>query len=216
MDDPKDTPQVNASRRKTLHIILIVAAVAGAIWLWEDVLEDRLIPKKWGTVTEGEIYRSGRLSAALVERTLKKHDIAVIVTLCGHSPDNKDEVAEIAAAERLGIEYLRFPLRGNGTGDIENYANAVAAVVKAQRAGKSVLVHCAAGAQRTGGVTAFYRLLFEKASPEEVLREMKRYGWRPERNAALVPYINENMEQMTVMLRDMGLLEEIPDPLPQL
>jgi len=216
MEDPKDAPQVNASRRKILQIILIVAVVAGAVWLWEDVLEDRIIPKRWGTVTEGQIYRSGRLSAALVERTLKKHDIAVIVTLCGRSPDNKDEVAEIAAAERLGIEYLRFPLRGNGTGDIENYAHAVAAVVQAQRAGQPVLVHCAAGAQRTGGVTAFYRLLIEKTPREEVLREMQRYGWRPERNADLVPYINENMDRMTVMLRDMGILDEIPDPLPQL
>lgn len=216
MAKPGDAPEANASRRKIIQIILIVAVIAGGIWLWEEVLEDRVIPKRWGSVVEGEIYRSGQLSAALVERTLKKHRIAVIVTLCWESPDNQDEAAEIRAADKLGIEYLRFPLSGNGTGDINHYARAVAAVVEAQRAGQPVLVHCAAGAQRTGGVTAYYRLLIEKAPREDVLRELRHYGWRPERNAALVPFINENMGQLAVMLRDMGVIDEIPDPLPHL
>ena len=147
MADPGDAAQASAIRRRTIRIVLIIAApliaavLAGAIWLWEDVLEDRVIPQRWGTVAEGEVYRSGWLSAALVERTLKRHRIAVIVSLCGESPDNEDEAAEVDTAAKLGIEFLRFPLGGDGTGDIENYAYAVAAVVRAQRAGKPVLEH---------------------------------------------------------------------------
>ena len=48
---------------RTLWIIgLAVAIIGGSIWVWEDVLEDRLIPKRWGVVEAGAIYRSGQLS----------------------------------------------------------------------------------------------------------------------------------------------------------
>ncbi len=58
-------PRRKRSSRKPWIIGLMIAIIGGSIWLWEDVLEDRLIPKRWGVVEAGVIYRSGQLSPAL-------------------------------------------------------------------------------------------------------------------------------------------------------
>ncbi len=197
-------------------IILAVVVLGGAVWVWEEVLEDRLIPKRWGVVEEGLVCRSGQLSASLVKRVLKEHGIKVIVNLTSEVPGDKDQEAEQKAAEELGIEVKRFPLSGDGTGDIARYAGAVAAVVEARRMGKPVLVHCAAGAQRTGGTIAFYRLLVEKKSPSFVVKEMARYGWDPKDDTILLDYINEHMSEMAAMLEAQGVIDDIPEPLPVL
>ena len=175
-----------------------------------------MIPKRWHAVEEGSIYRSGRLSSALVKKTLEKHGIRVIVALSGEKPDDRDQKAEIQAARELGIELLRFPLRGNGTGDIPVYAHAVAAVAIARQEGKPVLVHCAAGAQRTGSVLACYQLLIEKREPSTVIRDLIRYGHDPEKNPALLAYINENLSEVAMILHEEGVIDEVPNRLPVL
>ncbi len=211
-----NTNQANPHARSKKRIILYVIILAGVIWTWEDVVKDRVIPKRWGVVEKGLIYRSGQLSSSLVKRVLERYQIKVIVDLTGTMPDDKDQGAEREAAAELGVEHMRFPLGGEGTGDIANYAGAVAAIVDARRMGKPVLVHCAAGAQRTGGAIAFYRLLVEKKPPSFVVREMARYGWDPKRNKVLLDYIDEHVGELAVMLQEKGAIEEIPEPLPLL
>ncbi|MHC5061833.1 MAG: dual specificity protein phosphatase family protein, partial [Planctomycetota bacterium] len=203
----------NKSHRQTLTIGAISLAVGLSIWCWEEVLEDRLIPKRWGAIEAGAIYRSGRLSGTLVEKTLKKYQIKTIVSLTGETPA---EQTQKTAAKKLGIEVKRFPLRGNGTGDFVHYAEAIMAMVKARNQGKPVLVHCASGAQRTGGVTACYRLLIENQTPEFVYKEMQRYDWKPHRNPVLVDYINQNLPAIAAYLKNKGIIEKIQDPLPKL
>jgi len=193
-----------------------ILLLVGTIWLWEDVVEDRVIPKRFGVVKEGQIYRSGQLSSSLVKRILLKYKIGVIVSLSGDSSGDVDKDAERQAAAELGIERLIFPLSGNGTGDINNYAKAVAAICEAQKKQKPVLVHCAAGAQRTGGVIAAYRLLVEKENAPFVLAEMMRYGWNPKRNVYLLPYLNSHMEELAMLLQQMGVIDHVPPSLPQI
>lgn len=198
------------------RIIVAVVLIGGSIWLWHDVIRDRVIPKRWGCVEQGEIYRSGQLSSALIEKTLKKNGIKVIISLTGEKPTDPDHIAEKQAAEKLGIELLRFGLGGDGTGDIENYAQAIAAIVKAKQEHKPVQVHCAAGTQRTGGVIGCYRLLVLGHNQEDVLKEMRAYDWDPTDNPKLVPYINENMHTLATRLVELGVIESVPDPLPLL
>jgi protein tyrosine/serine phosphatase len=202
--------------RRLPAVVLGVCLLGGGVWLWEGVAKDRLVPKRWAAVEGHSIYRSGQLSAALVKRTLASHGIKVIVALTFDDPQDKDQAAEVKAASQLGIELLRFPLAGDGTGDVNNYAGALAAVVQAERQGELVLVHCAAGAQRTGGVIAFYRLLVDRKPPAEVIQELRRHGWNPKRNPNLLPYLNENLGKIATILHNRGLLDEIPDPLPVL
>lgn len=190
--------------------------VAGAgVWTWKAVLEDRIIPKRWGVVEEGAIYRSGQLHRDLVEKTLRRYKIATIVSLTFEDPNDGNQQAELRAAATLGIDLQRYPLSGDGTGDIQNYAKAVAAIARARKAGRPVLVHCAAGSQRTGGVIAFYRLLVEGRPPSFVYRELRRFGWKPS-NRALIEYMNDHMGDLARRLVEMGVIQDVPSPLPAL
>lgn len=202
--------------RRQIIIATVVLSLVGIIFVWEGFIKDSVVPKKFGVVEKGQIYRSGQLSRWLVEKTLVKYNIKVIVGLSGDSADDLDKNAEKQAAAKLGIERQVFSLSGNGTGDINNYAKAIAMICRAKKEGKPVLVHCSAGAQRAGGVIAAYRLLIEKKDVPFTLREMKHYGWTPKDNPDLLPYLNSHMEELASMLKQMGVINSIPNSLPQI
>lgn len=194
--------------------MIVVAIVGGGIWLWEDVLQDRLIPKRWGVVEPGVVYRSGCLDAALVKSMLAKHNIQMIIDLTGEKVGDRDQEAEKAAAAELGIEIRRYPMAGNGTGKLDRYADAIASLTEAYRAKKPVLVHCAAGSQRTGGVVTCFRLLVQQKPVSQAYQEMQQYDWDPVDNAILPQFLNQNMAEIAALLVERGVIEEVPDPLP--
>ena len=193
-----------------VFVLLMTVLLISAVLLWKKVIRDRLIPKRWAVVKKHRIYRSGRIAARLMRRTLAGHKIKVIVDLTGDNPRNLSQTAEKAAAAQLGIALRRFTLRGSGTGDVNLYAEAVAAVIQAEKQGQPVLIHCAAGVQRTGGVIAFYRLLVDKNPPEVVMDELIKNGFNPKRNHKLIPYINRNLSRIAMILHEKGLIEQVP------
>ena len=198
--------------------VAVPAIVIGlAIWAWFGFIRYHVIPKKFGVVVPGHIYRSGQISASLIKKTLTKYNIRIIVDLTSADPDNHDKQAEKQAAAELNIKVLRFPMSGNGTGDVNDYASAVAAIANAEKQNLPVLVHCAAGAARTGGVIATYRLLVQKIDPNIVEDEMEKYGYPIHDNKrSLRPFLNNNMAEFAMRLKQAGVIEEIPNPLPQI
>ena len=198
------------SRRYQLLLLLLLI---GTAWFWAEY-KYYFIAKRFGTVVPGKIYRSGQLSATVIKRTLMRHQIRVIVDLTAVDATNPFQQTEARVAKELHIQHCRFPLRGDGTGDIHQYVDAVVAIRKATRESKPVLVHCGAGAQRTGGVVAVYRLLIEGRPIDEVVQEMTRYGWDPADDAALPDYLNRHMAQLVRWLVYCGVIERMPAELP--
>ena len=207
-------------KKRNKWIIAIVAVVAFGVWLYEEVIEEYVIPNvfpvRWGCTEEGVVYRSGQIAARLIEKTLKENSIKVVVALNGDSVNDPRQIAEKEAVKKLGIEFYRFTLDGDGTGDIANYANAIEVIVRAKKEKKRVLVHCSAGEMRTGGVLACYQMLVNRVSPSQIVPELKRYGYNPAKDLALVPYINDHMEQLANLLVQKKIIDEIPEPLPRL
>ncbi|MGA2171671.1 MAG: tyrosine-protein phosphatase [Sedimentisphaerales bacterium] len=204
------------ARRRWLLAAGLVALVASGIWGWESVLKDNIIPKRFGVVEEGRIYRSGQLSATLVKKVLAEHNIRVIVDLTSVDLQNPDQQAEGKAAAELNIKLMRFPLEGNGTGDLNEYTNAIAAIADAAKNNLPVLVHCAAGAQRTGGVIAIYRLLVQKTDPNIVEDEIEKYGCDIDNKPVLRAFLNDNMNEFALRLKQAGVIDQIPAVIPLL
>jgi protein tyrosine/serine phosphatase len=202
-----------AINRKTIFLIVFLFII-GFFIVWEAGFKFNFFPKRFGVVEEGRIYRSGELSTWLIEKTLSKYNIKVIVCLTGDAGHSEDIIEKNVAA-KLGIEKKYFLLKGNGTGDVNIYADAVAAICQAREKGKPVLIRCSAGAQRTGGVVAIYRLLVEGKDISFVAKEMEHYGWSPEGNPSLPAYLNKNMETIALLLNSKGVINKIPEPLPQ-
>ena len=53
-------------------------------------------------------------------------------------------------------------------------------------------------------------------SPSEAVEEMRQYGWRPDDNPVLLPYINEHMSELSELLIEERVLNIVPEPLPLL
>jgi protein tyrosine/serine phosphatase len=196
--------------------VIAVAAIVAINHRQVTALRDRFIPKRWGVVEEGKIFRSGQLSRHLVKETLQRNQIQSVVDLTIDDPADETHEAELQAIAELGIERQLFPLKADGTGDVHIYSQAVAAVARAARENKPVLVHCVAGAQRTGGVVAFYRLLVQGKSPDFVFREMQKYKYDPAYSPELLKYLNEHMAEVADDLVRDGTIAVAPAPLPRL
>src|SRR5262249_29930249 len=170
MDDARATGRW---RRVLLRVVLPLAAAAGVVALtWDSEycsIRDRLLPRRpaprpppparWPGVAPPRLFRSGWIDPHLVEDVLRDHRIGLVVDLTDARCGSPERDAEQCAVHRLGIEYRCCPLKGDGTGEVQEYANAVVAIARAQDLERPVLVHCAAGDKRSGGVIAAYLLL---------------------------------------------------------
>tara|TARA_R110002111_G_scaffold256979_2_gene324547 strand:- start:19937 stop:20611 length:675 start_codon:yes stop_codon:yes gene_type:complete len=194
-------PARPAKNRKLLKIsITVCVIIAASVLVWEEFLEDRLVAKRWGVVEPGKIYRSGQVSSYLIEPMLRENKIEKVIALNGSDLNKAYLKTEVATARKLKIDHQVLHLIGDGTGDVEDYAEAVAEIMRCEKAGKPVLVHCAAGAQRTGGVVAAYRMLVQKKTPEEAYQELLQYDWKPRKDQALIEYLNQNLATLSKLL----------------
>jgi protein tyrosine phosphatase len=194
---------------------LIIAAIVGLIVIvaaLDEFVKPRVFPKKFGVVIEDSLYRSGRIHESLLPKILKDYEIDTIVTLT-HAIDTIEwQQAERRIAKELNVELIRFPLRGDGTGDITSYIEALRAINKELGNDRRVLVHCAAGTERTGGAVFLYRTLFLGQAQADAFAEMRDYGFNPERNIALLPYLVDGLPIIVAGLAQYGLTTaSVPD-----
>lgn len=196
------------------HLLVVLLVVAGIVG-WAEYRHE-FFPKRFGVVEQGKLYRSGQISPRLIKSTLQNNHIKVVVDLTGPLPDDPAQKAEVAAAAELGIVHKRYPLGGDGTGDINQYIAALTDIHDSLKEHKPVLVHCSAGAQRTGGVVAAYRMLVQNWSPQQAQQEMTRYGWNPVKDRILTQYLNEHMQTLAEELKQKGIISQVPQPLPRL
>lgn len=206
-----ETPKIN----NTLKLAIIALVLIGlSVLIWEEVLEDRLVAKRWGIVEPGKIYRSGQISSHLIEPMLRENKIEKIIALNGSDLKKPYLKTEVETAQKLQIDHQVLHLIGDGTGDVEDYAEAVAEIMRCEKAGKPVLVHCAAGAQRTGGVVAAYRMLVQKKTPEDAYQELLQYNWKPHKDQALLDYLNQNLATLSQLLEQKIDWYEPPTTIP--
>ncbi|MFK7777758.1 MAG: hypothetical protein QM501_06500, partial [Gimesia sp.] len=125
-------PTAEATKKnKLLKLSIIVCLLIGvSVLIWEEVLEDRLVAKRWGVVEPGKIYRSGQISSHLIESMLLENKIEKIIALNGSDLKKPYLKTEVETAQKLKIDHQVLHLIGDGTGDVEDYAEAVAEIMR--------------------------------------------------------------------------------------
>ncbi len=187
---------------------IIVAVIGGGAWLWFGVLKERFVAKRFASVTE-IVHRSGQMSQYVVGGVLEQHGIRHIVDLTEpeYMPPGKIKEREVAVAK--GIDVLNLPLVGDGTGDVERYARAVAALIDCEERKEPVLVHCAAGTHRTGGVVACFRILYQGWTREAALAEAQQFDWKPDQ-VAMSTYLDTHLPRIRELLVEWGKIPATP------
>ncbi len=157
-------------RRQSIAAVFAAVVVVAGSGLWWQATR---LPKRFATVVEGRLYRSGEVTAAQLERLQREYGIQRVVSLL--NPEAPISVAERAAAERLGIEWHNVPLRGNGESTPAERVKILELLAFPDT--PPTLVHCAAGVNRTGLAVGLYRLHCQDWTLDQVRAEMKAFDF---------------------------------------
>ena len=196
-------------KRVCIAIAIFCCACAAA---WSGGVKWWFVPKRWEAVEPGVLYRSAAIDPRLLKPMWEKNGIKTVVVMGHDKPGNRQHESERRVASELGIERVLFPLDGKGMGKSSSYVSALALILHAEREKKPVLVHCAEGVYRTGGVIALYRVLIQGWTGPDAYQEMVDRGVKTD--SPLIPYLNEHLLEIATALVEQGETDHIPDPLP--
>lgn len=167
----------------------ITAAIAAAGAVTAKVILPTIVPKNFGVVEPGRLYRAGELTPAATDRVIREHHIRTIVDLGAYDKDPAGERVAERTASALGVERRVFRLEGDGTGNPNAYVEALRIITDPAR--QPVLVHCSAGSERTGACILLYRTIVQGRTRDEVFHESLEHKHDPSRNTRLRPYLDE-------------------------
>ena len=122
----------------------------------------------FGTVREGQIYRSAQPSPLLLRYSVARYGIRSLVNLRGRTPG-----FESAFAARHGLRLFVLNLsssRPPSHAQVERFLGIVS-----DPENQPVLVHCRNGVDRSGYMLGVYRVEGEGWDRDRALREMNRF-----------------------------------------
>ncbi|MEM7629629.1 MAG: tyrosine-protein phosphatase [Planctomycetota bacterium] len=162
---------------------LIVLLIVGGVFAVRDWIIPNIWPKNFGVVVEGALYRSGELTPTATRKVINERGIRTIVDFGAHELGSYEETRAQAIADAMGVRRVRLALFGDAQGDPNRYTEALK--IMTDPGAQPVLVHCAAGAQRTGCAVALYRQIVEGVSLEDAYDEANTYRLDPSDNPHL-------------------------------
>ena len=161
-------------KRFILACVLIVGAPASGAIGWAAYLR---LSGNVHQLGHEPVYRSAQLSSSALESVIKEHAIKTVLNLRGAQQNSAWYDAERATTTRLGVTHLDLPLSANEEPDDAKLDHLIATMRDAE---KPLLIHCEAGADRSGLASALYRHFVEGVSYEKAAEELSfRYGHFP-------------------------------------
>lgn len=165
--------------RKCFFLILLsfCGVSSGLTDLEEIVMKDNV--RNFYKVSDG-IYRSAQPDKASME-LLYTAGVKTILNLRKYHSDEYE-----AKNTRLNLERIKID-----AGKIKD-EDIIEALKILGNSEKPILIHCWHGSDRTGVVVAMYRIIYEGASKEDAIKELRdsKYGYHEFIYGNIVKYIN--------------------------
>jgi protein tyrosine phosphatase (PTP) superfamily phosphohydrolase (DUF442 family) len=211
-----DAVGTRSARSGSGRVLLIVAIAAAALFVAGGMSYSfNTVPKNFGIVQPGKIYRSGELTVASFHRVVEERGIRTVVDLGAYDKDPAGEERMRRAAQAVGITRFVLPLEGDATGNPNRYVQALRIINDPAR--QPVLVHCSAGTQRTGCLVMLQRHIVEGKSYHEVFHEAVEHRHDPSDNPHLLLMLADWGDKIEAAYRAGTLIpgvEPVPDPVP--
>lgn len=147
---------------KAIALLLGVASLLGVARIW--YLEEQ---GNFHPITPGEAYRSAQLDQDELEFYIGKYAIRSVINLRGMHDDEKWYRDEIEICGRLGVAHYDVDLSSDKAPTTTELKDLLGLFATAPR---PVLIHCQAGADRSGLAAALWRLDIDRA-PKSVARK---------------------------------------------
>lgn len=181
MSDASENSATNPPTRPAWVWVVVGIAAAGlAFWAWDDLIKPATVIKRLGEVTPGKVYRSGELTPAALAKIVREKGIRTEVDLGTFRDDPAGEARMAKAATALGVTRYSFHLYGDGTGDPNEYLQALRLINDPSN--QPVLVHCGAGTHRTGCAVVLYRTIVEGKDYQASLKEAEEFDYVPSKH----------------------------------
>jgi len=122
-------------------------------------------------ITPGEAYRSAQLDRDELEHYIKKHKIKSILCL-RNDTDNGNAAwykEEVEVGAENGITHYFVPISQKREPEARNIAEIIRIFHSAPR---PILIHCKAGADRTGLAAAMWKVSVDKESKAEAKKQL--------------------------------------------
>jgi len=158
-------------RQLSLHLY---AAATAAVCLsntgcYDTGLPLGAVPYNFDVVKEGQAYRSSQPAAGQLETIIDTYGIRTVINLRGENPGDGWYDNELAVCQERNVALVSHPMSAHSLPSGEVLAGVVETLRTAEY---PVLIHCAGGSDRTGAVSAIYRMLILADSRSVALTEL--------------------------------------------
>lgn len=162
--------QAALSSRKTKallrQILTALAVLIGALLAYDGYTI--FYNANFRTIVSGEAYRSGQMDAAQLSRIIQEYRIKSIIDLSATDAPALYQ-GEMKTAKRLGVQHYDFSLSATNEITVSQMDDVIRTL---REAPNPVLIHCQAGSDRTGLVSALYCLTLKGETPAQADREL--------------------------------------------
>ena len=148
----------------TIIVVLLLLSAGFALYINEQ--------GNFHPITEGEAYRSGQLDMDEFEYYIKKYNIRSIVNLRGENPSKPWYKEEIMFCDANNIKHYDLSLSSSKAPNREDVRKLMDIFNNAPR---PVLIHCLAGADRSGLVAAMWKVIVDKEPKEEAEKQLSLF-----------------------------------------
>jgi protein tyrosine/serine phosphatase len=159
---------MNMKRRTQIiaALTVVILMAGGAYYYFIQVARPR-----FATVREGVLYRSGQPRGAGLA-WVKHFGIRTLINL--RKPNSSGTPEEKAYAAQNGLNFYNFSI-GSSHEDIEQTVARFLEIVD-DKSNWPILVHCSRGKERSGVLSAIFRIEYDRWPNEQALQETYRLG----------------------------------------
>ncbi len=163
-----------AMSRRLKTSIAVMIAVLGVGLAYHLYMEEQ---GNFHAITAGEAYRSALLDRDELEYYIDEYRIKSIINLLGHHPDQAWYREEIKVSQEKNVKHYDVSLAPARQPTEDEVRNLVEIFRNAPR---PVLIHCKAGADRSGLAAAIWKVVINKEPKSEAMKQLSIwYGHLP-------------------------------------
>jgi len=128
-----------------------------------------LLPFNFHELDKDRAYRSGQAMPCQLANAIDGYGIRTVVNLRGANPGKPWYDAEVEVCAAKGVTLVDHPMSANSLPSGELLAAVTDTLLTAEY---PILIHCRAGADRTGAISAIYRMLILGHEKSDALAEL--------------------------------------------